>query len=41
MDNILLCKNSSELRQLQYVALSRTQKDAYILIKNYNGNKKP
>lgn len=33
MDNIFICKDKSELRQLQYVALSRTRKDAFILLK--------
>jgi ATP-dependent exoDNAse (exonuclease V) alpha subunit len=30
MDNIMKCKNEEELRQMQYVALSRTRKDAYL-----------
>lgn len=32
MPNILQCKDIEELRQLQYVALSRTRTDAHILI---------
>ena len=32
MANLLQCKNRDELRQLQYVALSRTKTDAYILV---------
>ena len=31
MRNINLCKDKDERRQLQYVALSRTRKDAYVL----------
>lgn len=31
MRNINLCKDEDERRQLQYVALSRTKKDAYVL----------
>ena len=31
MKNILTCRNDNELRQLQYVALSRTRNNAYIL----------
>lgn len=31
MKNILNCKNKDEIRQMQYVALSRTRTDAYIL----------
>ena len=31
MRNISLCKDKDERRQLQYVALSRTRKDAYLL----------
>ena len=30
MENILLCQNEQELRQLQYVALSRAQGDVYL-----------
>lgn len=33
MDNIFTCKKLDELRQLQYVALSRTKKDIHMLIK--------
>ena len=33
MDNILMCKHPELLRQLQYVALSRTKRDIGILIK--------
>ena len=33
MDNILTCHNYELLRQLQYVALSRTRKDIGMLIK--------
>lgn len=32
MSNILVCKNIDEIRQMQYVALSRTKTDAYMLI---------
>ena len=32
MSNIMNCKNKDELRQLQYVSLSRTKTDAHILI---------
>lgn len=32
MNNILTCRNREELRQLQYVALSRTKTNAHILI---------
>ena len=32
MANLLKCKNRDELRQLQYVALSRTKTNAHILI---------
>lgn len=32
MANLLQCQNRNELRQLQYVALSRTKTDAHILI---------
>ena len=32
MSNLLKCKNRDELRQLQYVALSRTKTNAHILI---------
>lgn len=31
MDNIFRCRDKEELRQLQYVALSRTRKDIYLL----------
>lgn len=31
MKNINLCKDEDERRQLQYVALSRTRKDAHLL----------
>ena len=33
MNNLFLQKNSIELRQLQYVAMSRTRKDIHMLIK--------
>ena len=33
MENVFLCKNKQELRQLQYVGLSRTRKDIHMLIK--------
>ena len=33
LDNILTCNNAAELRQLQYVALSRTRKDIHMLTK--------
>lgn len=32
MANILICKNINEIRQMQYVSLSRTKTDAYILV---------
>lgn len=32
MSNILICKNINEIRQMQYVSLSRTKTDAYILV---------
>lgn len=32
MANILVCKNIDEIRQMQYVSLSRTKTDAYILV---------
>jgi hypothetical protein len=32
MNNLFVCRDKEELRQLQYVALSRTKKDAHILI---------
>lgn len=32
VSNILLCKNMDEIRQMEYVALSRTKTDAYILV---------
>lgn len=32
MANIMLCRNKDELRQLQYVSLSRTKSDAHILV---------
>jgi len=33
MENILRCTNKQELRQLQYVSMSRTRKDIHMLIK--------
>ncbi len=33
MNNILLCQRPIELRQLQYVGMSRTRKDIDMLIK--------
>jgi len=33
MENILRCTNKQELRQLQYVSMSRTKKDIHMLIK--------
>lgn len=32
MANILICKDVNEIRQIQYVSLSRTKTDAYILV---------
>lgn len=32
MANVLVCKNIDEIRQMQYVSLSRTKTDAYILV---------
>ena len=32
MANVLVCKNVDEIRQMQYVSLSRTKTDAYILV---------
>ena len=32
MANVLTCKDINEIRQMQYVALSRTKTDAYILV---------
>lgn len=32
MANVLVCKNVDKIRQMQYVSLSRTKTDAYILV---------
>lgn len=32
MANVLTCKDINEIRQMQYVSLSRTKTDAYILV---------
>jgi hypothetical protein len=32
MSNVMICKNLDELRQLQYVALSRTKSDVHLLV---------